>query len=46
MRIPWWRSGEELPAHAGETESVPGLGRAHTPQSDQARAPGPRSHES
>ena len=30
--IPWWLSGKESPATAGDTGSIPGLRRSHMPQ--------------
>ena len=37
--LPWWRSGESLPANAGDTGSRPDLGRSHMPRSNWAREP-------
>ena len=30
----WWLSGKELAAHAGDTGSIPDLGRSHVTQSN------------
>ena len=32
--IPWWSSGSEPSANAGDKGSIPGLGRCHMPQSN------------
>ena len=32
--LPWWRSGKNPPANAGDTGSIPGLGRSHVPRSN------------
>ena len=37
--LPWWQSGENLPANAGDTGLSPGLGRSHMTQSNWAREP-------
>ena len=29
--LPWWPRGKQLPAHAGDMDSIPGLGRSHMP---------------
>ena len=32
--LPWWCSGKNPPANAGDTGSIPGLGRSHVPRSN------------
>ena len=36
---PWWLRGKESACDAGDTGSIPALGRSHVPQSSLARAP-------
>ena len=31
LELPWWLSGKELPASAGDIGLIPGLGRFHMP---------------
>lgn len=44
--LPRWLSGEEPPAGAGDTGSIPGPGRSHRPRSNYARPPQPPSQRS
>ena len=39
--FPWWSCSKESPADAGDTGSVPGLRRFHTPWGNEAHAPQP-----
>ena len=39
LGLPWWRSGWESAANAGDTGSGPGLGGSHMPRSSWAREP-------
>ena len=39
LGLPWWYSGQESACHAGDSGSIPGLGRFHMPQATKAHAP-------
>ena len=41
MDLPGGAVGKSLPASAGDTGSIPGLGRSHTQQSNEVHTPQP-----
>ena len=39
LMLPWWLSGKDQPANAGDMGSIPGPGRFHMLQSNEAGVP-------